>query len=143
MFDRYKHTQTGWVTLLALGAATVLCAGLALEHDLVVVWIAAAVTGAATVLFASLTVEVDATTVSAWFGPGLIRRTMPLRRVQRVTRVRNRWWYGWGLRLVPGGWLWNVSGLEAVELQLDNGRVWRLGTDDPEGLREALERAIR
>jgi len=37
--------------------------------------------------------------------------------------------------------MWNVSGLDAVELALDGNRRYRIGTDDPEGLAAALERA--
>ena len=72
------------------------------------------------------------------FGVGLIRRTIPLGRIQAAARVRNRWWYGWGIHLTPHGWLWNVAGLDAVELRLEEGKVFRIGTDDPEGLEAAL-----
>ena len=31
--------------------------------------------------------------------------------------VRNKWWHGWGVRWVPGGSMYNVWGLDAVELR--------------------------
>ncbi|HEY7842950.1 MAG TPA: hypothetical protein VID30_04620 [Bradyrhizobium sp.] len=34
--------------------------------------------------------------------------------------------------------LYNVSGLDAVELRLKSNEVRRIGTDDPQGLAEAL-----
>ena len=40
--------------------------------------------------------------------------------------------------MIPGGWIWNVSGLDAVELLLGDGRVLRVGTDEPEALSRAI-----
>jgi hypothetical protein len=41
---------------------------------------------------------------------------------------------------MPGQyWLWNVSGMGAVELQLKNGSRFRIGTDEPETLARAVE----
>jgi hypothetical protein len=37
---------------------------------------------------------------------------------------------GWGIRALHKGWLWNIAGLDAVELELKTGRVFRIGTDD-------------
>ena len=53
---------------------------------------------------------------------------------------RNAWYAGWGVRKVSRGWMWNVWGLDAVELELDSGRVFRIGTDDVDGLLAALAR---
>lgn len=58
--------------------------------------------------------------------------------IQRAEAVRNKWWYGWGIRRVPSGWMWNVWGLDAVEILLTNGKRFRIGTDDPDGLTAAL-----
>jgi hypothetical protein len=35
--------------------------------------------------------------------------------------------------------LYNVSGLDAVELKLKSGDIHRIGTDDPAGLAAALQ----
>jgi hypothetical protein len=45
---------------------------------------------------------------------------------------------GWGIRITTRGMLYNVSGRDAVEIRLDDGRRFRLGTDDPNGLVAAL-----
>ncbi len=39
----------------------------------------------------------------------------------------------------PGFRLYNVSGLDAVELKLKDGSVRRIGTDDAPGLTAALQ----
>jgi hypothetical protein len=92
-------------------------------------------------LFMSLTVAVDATCVKLSFGVGLIRRRIPVERIESANPVRNRWWYGLGIRLTPHGWMWNIQGLDAVELTYTNGRCFRIGTADPEGLSSAINAA--
>jgi hypothetical protein len=50
------------------------------------------------------------------------------------------------MRWTPRGWLWNVSGLEAVELHMTNGTNFLVGTNEPHRLLEALaerRRAMR
>jgi hypothetical protein len=76
------------------------------------------------------------------FGIGLIRKRIDLAKVRAFRSVRNPWYWGWGIRLYPGGWLYNVSGLDAVELALDDGTELRVGTDEPERLVDALRRAL-
>ena len=61
--------------------------------------------------------------------------------VGTVTVVRNRWWNGFRIRTAPRFTLYNVSGLDAVELKLKSGEVRRIGTGDPEGLAAALQSA--
>jgi hypothetical protein len=36
--------------------------------------------------------------------------------------IRIRWWYGWGIHLTPYGWLYNVSGFDAVAITLRDGK---------------------
>lgn len=56
--------------------------------------------------------------------------------------ARSRWWEGWGIRITPRGMLYNVSGTDAVEINLRSGqRLW-IGTDEPEALAQALRIAI-
>jgi hypothetical protein len=45
-----------------------------------------------------------------------------------------------GIHLTPYGWLYNVSGLDAVAIRLRNGRKFALGTDDPYRLTAAIRR---
>jgi hypothetical protein len=100
--------------------------------------IVALVLGFGTFLFGSLTVEIDQEYLTARLGPGLIRKTIPLRQIVGYQMVRNHWYHGWGIRKIPGGWMYNVSGLDAVELQLQDGSKFRIGTNDPQGLTAAI-----
>ena len=47
-----------------------------------------------------------------------------------------------GIHLTPYGWLYNVSGFDAVAITLRDGKRFALGTDDSHGLVEALRRLI-
>ena len=71
------------------------------------------------VWFHSLTVVVTAEEVRIRFGSGPIRKSFPVPAIRDSRPVRNHWYNGWGIRWIPGGWLFNVSGLSAVELTLD------------------------
>ena len=94
-------------------------------------------------LFPTLTAVVQSDRLQCFFGLGVIRREIPVSEILAVSVVRNPWTYGWGLRLIPGGWLWNVSGLDAVELRLQSGKRFRIGTDEPLALHAAITNALR
>ena len=75
-----------------------------------------------------------------WFGWGVWTKRIPLEDIASAVPVRNPWWYGFGIHRTPRGWLYNVSGLDAVEIRLRNGRKLRLGTDEPGKLASELAR---
>jgi hypothetical protein len=89
-------------------------------------------------LFAVLTVRVDGSHVSATFTFGFPNYRIALSEIESVTAVRNKSWWGIGLRKIPGGWMYNVWGLDAVELTRTGASVFRIGTDDPSGLANAI-----
>ena len=90
-------------------------------------------------LFSSLTVRVGDNDLQWRFGPGLFSYRLALAEIARVSVVRNSPLNGFGIRMRPGFRLYNVSGLDAVELQLKSGDIRRIGTDDARGLAAALQ----
>lgn len=96
---------------------------------------------AMTATFGRLTVSVGPSTVDVAFGWGLPRRSVPLRDVVEQAVVRTPIWAGRGIRRVRNGWLYNVAGRDAVALTLASGSVVRIGTDDPQGLLDAVAAA--
>src|SRR5262249_23682326 len=92
------------------------------------------------VAFYKLTITIDGEILCASFGVGLVRKKVALVEIAACEPIRIRWWYGWGIHLTPYGWLYNVSGLDAVAITLRNGRKFALGTDDPDGLVAAIRR---
>ena len=91
------------------------------------------------VLFYRLRITIEDETLRASFGPGIIRKKVRLAEIVRCDPIPIRWWYGWGIHLTPYGWLYNVSGFDAVAITLRNGRKFALGTDDLGGLTAAIQ----
>lgn len=91
-------------------------------------------------LFWKLTITVDDRVLRASFGPGLIYKQVPIGDVDRCEPMRVRWWHGWGIHLTGNGWLYNVSGRDAVIVTLRNGRRFCVGTDEPQKLQAAIRR---
>ena len=97
------------------------------------------------VSFITLTVKIDQEFVRIRFGYGIFRTKYRLKDIASVRKVRNHWYYGWGIRywFWPHMWIFNVSGLDAVEIKLKNGKIRRIGTDEPVKLEKALKAAIK
>lgn len=140
----YKRTQIGYLMLafIAIGILLVLNYFYLSGNTNPFLLIILAALAVSLLLFSILTVKVDGEEVSVRFGVGLIRKRFPLSEIESHSAVRNPWYYGWGLRRTPIGWLYNVSGLEAVEITLKDGRKIRIGTDDPTGLDAAIGAAL-
>ena len=141
--EQYKHTQIGYL-LLTLYSIVVLFLSyfniMTNFHPLTLIGliIVLIVLG----IFSRLTVTVDDQMIKIQFGVRIIRKTFPLKEIEVYRVVRNPWYYGWGIRFTPRGWLFNVSGFSAIELQMKNGKLYRIGTDDPDNLASALDEAL-
>lgn len=141
----YRATQYGWGIFLPIVIiAWVVAIVFAIQGQ----WLGASLLGIVPLLgfflFGKLVVSVDRDAVRLRFGfLGLIRRSIALERVAGARAVRNKWYYGWGIRLTPYGWLWNIQGLDAVQLHYNDGGNTRIGTDEPEKLVRAVERAVQ
>ena len=138
---RYEHTQIGHVIIWSVLAIILIANGLtgALAHwPAVVVSIILLV---CLVLFYKLRITIKDQTLCASFGSGMIRKRIRLAEIGGCEPIRIRWWYGWGIHLTPRGWLYNVSGFDAVAITLRDGQKFALGTDDPHGLVDAIRRS--
>jgi hypothetical protein len=140
----YEHTQRGSLIIWSVGAAILII--LAMTYLFGIVWITALVLGImvfALAICSTLTVSVCDDTLRIRFGPlPLIRKSWPVAEIALATVVTNPWYYGWGIRWTPTGPLYNVSGYGAVEVTLRSGKKVRIGTDEPEALRRAIEQAL-
>ena len=141
----YSHTQVGTVMIASLAVGEVILVWVVkdvarMPHMQWLYW-TLLLLPLALLLFGWLTVEVDNQVLRWRFGIGLIRKSCRLEDIKSVEKVRNSWVWGFGIRLTPRGWLYNVSGLDAVEITLKSGKRFRLGTDDPQGLEFAIKQA--
>ncbi len=86
-------------------------------------------------IFYQLTIKVSKDSVSFRLGIGLVGKSYPLSEIKSCKAVSNSALYGIGIRMLSNGWLYNVSGFKAIELQFKNrNSVVRIGTDKPEEL---------
>ena len=137
----YRHTQVGWAVLAVVVGLSAFLAWDLQGRGVPMPWLPLGIMAAVGLLFSTLTVDVDRERVQVAFGIGLVRKTVPLAGIAAFQPVRNPWIAGWGIRAIRGGMLWNVSGLDAVELALRDGRFFRIGTDEPEALARAIQAA--
>ena len=141
--EKYKHTQIGYLLLISYSTVILFMGYLNIVTDfkpfalvgLIIVLIAPG-------LFATLTVKVGDRMINIQFGLGVIRKGFLLKDIEAYRTVKNPWYYGWGIRYTPRGWLYNVSGFSAIEIQMKSGKIYRIGTDDPEGLTKALDEIL-
>mmetsp|Transcript_26514 Transcript_26514/g.67218 ORF Transcript_26514/g.67218 Transcript_26514/m.67218 type:complete len:153 (+) Transcript_26514:79-537(+) len=146
--DHYDHAQrtSAFSVSLGLSSGAVFAAAVSLGLSAGAVF-AAFVVGAVLLLAAQmmreLRVSLGAAGIHVGFALfGLPSRTLAWTEVASATKVRNSWQTSWGMHSVRRGWLWNIAGPDAVELELRTGRVFRIGTDDADGLLAACKKHL-
>ena len=134
----YKHTHVGTVLIggLALGLLVLIAVAPSLLWVIPLYFVIIPLLG-------WLTVEINEELLVCRFGIGLIRKRFALRDIEEARTVRNRWYYGWGIRWTPHGWLFNAAGLDAVEIRMSNQKSYRVGTDQPAELLRAIQQSTQ
>ena len=150
----YKHTQIGYLMLVVTLAVLVLFAWVYITASaeppsvdsgpnfavsaimLLILFILAS--------FATLTVSIDESYLRIKFRFGIFAKKIQLNQIASVQSVKNHWYYGWGVKVWfwPYMWIYSVSGFDAVEIIMKNGKRYRIGTDVPSELEAALKQAI-
>ena len=141
----YKHTQRGTVILAVMLGLAALFIGLGLTIAAIrPLCFSAPILLGCTWLFHSLTIEITDRELSWRFGPGLIRKSVQLAEIVSAKPVKTTFLEGWGIHWSPGkGWLYNVSGFDAVSITLRGGKRFTLGTDEPQVLAARLAEVIQ
>lgn len=150
----YKHTQIGYLMLFVMLVVLALFSWAQITARAEPPSVDSGANFAVTALmvlilftlssFTTLTTSIDEKYLRIKFGYGIFKKNFPLNEIISVTQVKNHWYYGWGIR----GWLWskmriyNVSGFDAIEIIMQNGKIYRIGTDDPIGFETAIKQAI-
>jgi hypothetical protein len=147
---KYKHTQIGYLMFTVLLAVIVLFAWVriiaSVESPSIDSGPNFAVTAVMVLIlfilasFVSLQVIIDGTYLRIKFGYGIYQKKFLLDDIVSAKVARNHWYYGWGIRLWlwPKMWIYNVSGFDAVEIKLKNGKTYRIGTDEPKKLEQTI-----
>ena len=142
----YKHTQIGYLLIFVL-LAVILYFGIFLKlaglDPILVAFLFLILFFLAS--FVSLKVTVNEKHLRIKFGYGIFTKRFELEKIVSVKAVKNAWYHGWGIRIWfwPYLWIYNISGFDAVEIKMKNGKRYRVGTDEPKKLESALIQAIK
>lgn len=140
----YQHTQRGTLILVATLGIAALFIGLAFTiAPIQSVWLAVPILGVCAWLFSSLTIEITDHELRWHFGPGLIRKRVQLEEITAAEPVKTGLRDGWGIHWTRYGWLYNVSGGDAVVVTLRSGKRFALGTDEPQALTARLTEVVQ
>jgi hypothetical protein len=91
------------------------------------------------ILFYRLNTKITPDLITVSFGIGLLRKRIPIKKIKSVTEVKNPWYFGWGIRFIPNGMMFNISGFNGVEIALnDSGRIIRIGTANSSQLKQEI-----
>ncbi len=94
-------------------------------------------------IFYQLTIKISNDSISFSLGIGLVGKTYKFSDIKSCKAVTNSALNGIGIRMLSNGWLYNVTGLKAVELQFKNRKsVVRIGTDKPEEISNFINSKI-
>jgi hypothetical protein len=150
----YKHTQIGYLMLVVTLAVLVLFAWVLFVASAEPASVDSGSNFAITAImalilftlasFATLTVSIDENRLRIKFGYRIFARTFSPKEIASVQAVKNRWYYGWGPKVWfwPYMWIYTISGFDAVEIIMKNGKIYRIGTDEPEKLETAIKQAV-
>jgi hypothetical protein len=94
------------------------------------------------VLFSSLSTKIKQGLLVWHFSFSFWKKSLKIDEIESCVVVQNSLFHGLGIRMLGSGWLYNVSGLDAVQVNLKSGAIIRLGTDQPKFLCAALNNAL-
>jgi len=145
-----KYTQFGAFTVIALSSALIFCIVIMIItglNDLAPIGIMGFVVMTLLIcllIFYKLTITIDDTYIRFSLGTGLIAKKYLISDIQSCKSVSNNLIYGIGIRKIPKGWLYNVTGLKAIEIKFKNSKsIVRIGTNHPDEIAEIISKMIK
>lgn len=142
--SQYKHTQIGYFFLTVYGAVLLILISLFIFTDYsLLTMVGLIIMLIALGIFASMTVKISAQKMKIQLGLGAIRKHIPIKDIETYRVVTHPWYYGWGIRYTPRGWIYRVSGNSGIELQMKSGKLYQVGTDESQKLAAALNQALK
>lgn len=137
--NKYQHSQTGYLMIFAMSFVVliylIVLTQAGLDFGLIAMMVLILLILAS---FTTLKVTIDEKNLRLKFGYGLFNKKFALSGIASAKAVKNHWYYGWGIKWWPWMWIYSVSGLDAVEIKMKNGKTCRIGTDEPEKLQAAI-----
>jgi hypothetical protein len=95
------------------------------------------------ILFSTLTTSVNDNELEIKFGIGIIHKSFLINEIETLKKIKTKWYDGWGIRLTPAGWLYNISGFDAIEIKMKNGKIHKIGTNEIDKFENAINEAMK
>lgn len=147
--ERKKYTQFGTISVIILLPLLILFTGMLIKYWLpnspaFFIYLFIVLTLLICVFtFYQLTIKVSQSHVSFKLGVGLWGKKYKISDIKSCRPVSNSVVSGIGIRMLSNGWLYNVTGLKAIELEFKNRKsVIRIGTNRPEEISELIQSLI-
>jgi hypothetical protein len=144
-----KYTQVGTASILIMVPLFLFFSGMAISSgltnrpDFMIMGFVSILMLLCCLTFYKITIAVSQTQVSFKMGIGLFGKTYQMSDIRQCRPVSNSFIAGIGIRMLPNGWLYNVSGIKAIELQFKNKySVVRIGTNKPEEISEYIQSIV-
>lgn len=141
-----KYTQFGTMSVLILVPLFLFFSGMAIRSgltnrsDFLILAFVSVLLLVSCFTFYNITIVVSQTQVSFKMGIGLFGKTYQLSDIRQCRPVSNSMFLGVGIKMLPNGWLYNVSGIKAIELQFKSKySIVRIGTNKPEEISEYIQ----
>ncbi len=144
----YVHRQIGTQSLIAHSIGFIILGWIFFRVELV---------GVSVPMFATLALllvasSISFTTMTCTVKDGEFRvacgllgwpgKSVPLNEIAGVLPTKTALVSGFGIRITTRGWLYSVSGRDAVIVGLRDGKQFLLGTDEPIELADAINQAL-
>ena len=95
------------------------------------------------IMFYGLRTTINDSEITLRYGIGIITIKIPLSDIKKTKVVRNPWYYGIGIKVIPGGMLYNAHGFDAVEIKYKKTkRKVRIGSAEPLILKYEIDKRI-
>ena len=92
-----------------------------------------------TFVFSSMTIDVTPERLRWYFGLGVWCKTLQQTEIVSAKVFRMAWWHAPGIRMTRHGWLYTMSGRDAVLIKDSRGKTRLIGTNKPHELVSALQ----
>lgn len=145
----YRKFQIGWLIVLIFSAIIVL---IIIAHkyqwgnnptDFSELVFLLVLLGGILLQFYGITILVSDKYITIRFGIGLFNKKIKLSSIKSIDIIKYPAYCGYGIRFIPNGVLYNVSGRHAIEIRLkEKKEVIQIGTNDWENLKIEIEDRI-
>ena len=138
---KYKHTQKWTLIVWVLGFIAILYLALFIQWYQYEVATIMIIIFLVLLMFSCLTVIIKGKYLKLKFWLWVFSKKFLLSDIKSVKKVKNYWYYGWGIRVWfwPYMWIYNISWFDGVEIKLKNKKIYRIGTNKPKELEKAIK----